>query len=376
MPLGYCPAMLMALRNIVTPNSATEKITSAGALYAVLDPQNYQGQRIETGLSTGTGHLLGVDITDSAMFAGVDTLGKPVVNLKYYAPNQGTIQSVKDCAGAVAPVVSETSFSMQFYKQKTLKFRFAQLARLCEDATKQFVAGSSNSIQKWGVNTPTMNEVAMVIEGEMRGLVAAINADMWTRLVAGIGTNAASGDALSRVVDVLNADGSPNYLGYNTLLTDWMLNETVGKPIIVGGTTFNSFAMLQKWACCNNSGIDWNAAFNTNPMMPYFDPLADTALGAGQFLMIAPGSVQFVKHNFYKNAEMYGRKFGTSEYGTMVDRRLPGIEFDLEVREVNCPDPFLEVVISLNYDLFVNPATFGAGDVLTGNRGVYRYTAT
>ena len=376
MPLGYCPAMLMALRNIATPNSATEKITSAGALYAVLDPQNYQGQRIEDGLSTGTGHRLGVDATDSAMYAGVDTLGKPVVNLKYYAPNQGTIQSLKDCGGSVAPVITETSFAMQFYKQKTLKFRFATLARLCEDATKQFVAGSGNSIQKWGLNTPTMNEVAMVIEGEMRGLVAAINADILTRLVSGIGVNAASGDALTRVVDVINADGSPNYLGYNTLLTDWMLNEAVGKPIIVGGTTFNSFAMLQKWACCNNSGIDWNAAFNSNPMMPYFDPVADTALGAGQFLMIAPGSVQFVKHNFYKSYEMYGRKFGTSEYGTMVDRRLPGIEFDIEVREVNCPDPFLEVVISLNYDLFVNPATFGAGDVLTGNRGVYRYTAT
>lgn len=372
MALGYCPALLLSLDGLSTPNAASEKIGNIGALYAMLDPQN---TGVFPGIDEGNGHYKS-DGTDAARYAGVDTFGKPIVNIKHYVPNQATVQSVIDCASNGTPVNAETQFTLQFFKQKTFSLDLARLAALCAEASSVVKIGQGNSIERINLNTSLMNEVAGIMQGEMRGLAAAMNADVWTRLVAGIGVNAAQGDALTRVVDLINADGSANYVGFNTLLTDQMINEVSGKPIIIGGTMFNSFAMLQKWSCCSQSGIDWNAAFAANPLMPYFDPTADTALGAGQFLMIAPGSVKFASHNKNKLPALFGKKFDNKYFGTFVDKRIPGLEFNIEVAENACPHPVLDVTISLHYDVWVKPAIFGAGDTLTGNRGVYRYTAT
>jgi hypothetical protein len=376
MPLGYCPAILQSLRDLADPNAPSQKITPAGALYAVNDPQTRVGVPLQIG--TDTGHLLGADGSDNPMFTGVDTLGRPSVNVKYYAPNQATVQSTKDCTSNGTPVMSETPFTLTFYKQKTITFTLQRLARLCEEATKIARLGVGNSVQKWGLNTPLMNEVALVIEGEMRNLVAAINIDIWTRLVASIGTSAGniSGGvpvATTKAVTLLEANGSLALNGYQVMDNDRLLNETVGKPMLIGGSLVNNFVRLMKWGCCNNDGVDWSKVFAEAPFIPYYDNYADTALGAGQFLVVEPGAVQFVKHNFYKG--IFGQKHGVSEYGTYIDRRLPGIEFDLEVRAANCPIPSLDVVISLYYDVFARPAAFAAGDPLTGNRGIYRYTA-
>lgn len=372
MALGYCPALLLSLEGLASPNSASEKIGNVGALYAMLDPQN-------TGrfpsIDNGNGHMTS-DTTDAARYVGVDTFGKPIVDIKHYVPNQATVQSTIDCASNGTPVNAQTQFSLQFYKQKTFSLDFARLANLCSDASSVVRLGQGNSIDRINLNTSLMNEVALIMQGEMRGLATAINADIWARLVSGIGVNASQGDALTRVVDLINADGSANYLGLNTLMIDQLNNEINGKPILIGGSMINSFAMLQKWACCSQSGIDWNAAFAANPMMTYFDPTADTALGAGQFLMIAPGSVKLATHNKNKLPALFGKKFDNKYFGTFVDKRLQGLEFNIEVAENACPHPVLDVTISLHYDLWVNPATFGAGDTLTGNRGVYRYTAT
>lgn len=377
MPLGYCPAFLLSLRNLAGINAPSLKITGPGALYALLDAQNV-GDPIDVGQN---GHVRGADNTDSARYAGTDTLGKPVVNVKYKIPNQASVQSVIDCTSNGTPVDAETQFTLQFFKQKTMTFRLARIQNLCEEASKVAALGAGNSVGLWSAsnNTPLMNEVAQTIEGEMRNLVSAINADLWTRLVAGIGTNAGLLDvdgitplATSQSVALTNSDGSINYTGYNKLMQDWTLNEAEGKPIVIGGTKFNAFALLQKWGCCTNSGIDYAKVFQDTPMMYYFDRIADSALGAGQFLMIAPGSVKFVKHNRYEG--MFAKKHGISEYGSYRDRRLP-ITFDLEVRESSCPDPSLDVTISLWYDVFINPAVFPTGDILAGNRGIYRYTA-
>jgi hypothetical protein len=377
MALGYCPAMLLSLRNLVGNNSPSTKITGPGLLYALLDPQT-TGDSIDFG---SNGHLIGADNTDAARYAGVDTFGKPIVNIKYKVPNQAGIQSVIDCAINGTPVDSESQFALQFFKSKSIYFDFARIQNLCEDASKVAALGVGNSVVQWGSvnNSPLMNEVAQTIEGEMRGLVAALNADAWTRIAAGIGTNGGNLDvdgitplATTQSVTLTNADGSINYTGFNKIMQDAMLNETTGKPIIVGGSKFNSFALLQKWGCCSNSGIDYAKVFQDSPMMFYFDRIADSALGAGQFLVMEPGSAQFVKHNRY--AGYFAKKHGISEYGQYRDRRLP-ITFDLEVAETNCPRPGLQVTISLMYDVWVKPPVFATGDILAGNRGIYRYTA-
>jgi hypothetical protein len=377
MALGYCPSLLLSLQNLNTINAPSKKITGPGALYALLDAQN-TGDPIEFG---DNGHVRGADNTDSARYSGTDTFGKPIMNIKYKVPNQAAVQSVIDCTSNGTPVDSEQAFALQFYKQKTITFDFARIQNLCSDASRLASKGVGNSVSQWTANnnSPLMNEIASTVEGEMRNLVAAIDADVWTRLVAGIGTNGGNLDtdgttplAATQSVTLTNSDGSINYVGFNKLMQDWMYNEAEGKPIVVGGAKFNAFALLQKWGCCSNSGIDYAKVFQDAPMMYYFDRVADTALGAGQFLMIAPGAAKFVKHNRY--TDYFGKKHGTSEYGLYRDSRLP-VTFDLEVRENNCPRPTIDVVISLWYDVWINPAVFATGDILAGNRGIYRYTA-
>lgn len=375
--LGYCPSLLLALRNLNPQNTASKKISAAGALYGLLDPQT-TGDPIEVG---DNGHVRGADNTDAARYAGVDTFGKPIMNIKYKVPNQATVQSTIDCTSNGTPVDTESQFSLQLYKQKTITFDFARIQNLCSDASKLAAKGQGNSIGLWTANnnSPLMNEIASTVEGEMRNFIAAINADVWTRLIAGIGTSGGNLDgtsglplAVTQSVTLTNADGSINYNGFNKLFQDWMVNENEGKPIVIGGNKFNAYALASRFGCCSNSGIDYAKVFTENPLMYYYDRTADTALGAGQFLVLSPGSAQFVKHNRY--TDYFGKKHGTSEYGLYKDSRLP-ITFDLEVRENNCPRPTIDVVISLWYDVWVQPAVFAAGDILTGNTGLYRYTA-
>lgn len=131
--------------------------------------------------------------------------------------------------------------------------------------------------------------------------------------------------------------------------------------------------MTSGYGCCSQDGVDYGRVYQDAPNMFYFDPTADTALGADQFLMFAPKAMQLVKHNRYQPGLING-EVGVSEYDTFRDSRLP-MTWDIEVRIENCPLPTLVVTISLWYDLWAQPAVWNNG-VLSGNRGIFRYRAT
>jgi hypothetical protein len=174
----------------------------------------------------------------------------------------------------------------------------------------------------------------------------------------------------------LITSGQPNFNGFGKLFLDIEANEMFGTPMILGGGAFSRFALMARNLGQSAGGVNFGGLINNNPLNFFYDPTADTVLGADQFLNVMPGHTKFVPWNRYANNEMFARKFGTSWYGTFVDPRLPNLTFDLEIKEINCPQPYYVVTVSLQYGVFVQPANaYKSDDRLFGIRGLYRYKA-
>jgi len=106
---------------------------------------------------------------------------------------------------------------------------------------------------------------------------------------------------------------------------------------------------------------------------PFADTMVDGIIGANQFIVLEPQSVQFVTFNDYtgENATSSGTSVAR---GTITDSKT-GITYDIKVLQDDCSDDWV-VIMNINYDIFFQPGeAFQADDPLFGTNGTLRYTA-
>lgn len=110
---------------------------------------------------------------------------------------------------------------------------------------------------------------------------------------------------------------------------EYQLAEGWDRPIILGGELSHKYFTAVQSSCCATLNIDL-AAMQASDAQSYFffDPLADSVFGAGEFAFVAPGATQMIRYNKFRGAN--GVRVIDDQalkQGVIVDPET-GIEFD------------------------------------------------
>lgn len=182
------------------------------------------------------------------------------------------------------------------------------------------------------------------------------------------------GSATAKSINVLvGSTGAPLATGIQTLKQDYYeKNQYEGTPLIIGqGNIFKYYETITS-GCCNQDGVDMGAYAARTGAALFLDTLVEDVLGTNQFIVLAPGMLQFVPYHRYVgyNAGQMGTAFNT----TITDPRT-GMTYDMKVDVDGCNEKYY-IRISLNYGLWVQPNdTFHQDDPLYRTNGSLRYIA-
>ena len=228
-------------------------------------------------------------------------------------------------------------------------------------------------------------------------------------LTAGVtfGTHQATGTNAAVTVNI-EQDGTLNDLatGLTKLLMDAQVNEFCGNPLMVGplGSRFHAFDLQKQYnALAPATGYDpAMLAMNSGYQFYASGQAATSWANANSLGMFAPGSAHLIER--LDNVGSFAGQRGSSFFTTIVDPRtqcwtpngLSNIQFDLQVKYIDCPDDLgrlngggaidpseltaargYALIIKKRYDLFQTPTNaFDAADRMTGSNGALLYTIT
>lgn len=204
-------------------------------------------------------------------------------------------------------------------------------------------------------------------------LVRKINTDNWTKAATLLGKFPSTGLTTAVTVKTKNADGTYIPEALEKLRFEFLQMDYTGVPVVFGGSELFSlyFAAIGA-ACCNSTtGVDLNALFQQQRVVPFFDRKAETALGANYFLAIAPGALQFLTYNEFKGAKgIRVLDIDTEKQGVIVDP-YTDIEFDYHA-QYDCGTWYFQLKVA--HDLVGLPDDiFCADDRMTGVNWVNQF---
>jgi hypothetical protein len=368
MALGYCPAMLMHMKFVIGENAPEHKVTPSGLLRATLE-KGAQATPIQDALSLANtaGHIKDL-------------------RLKYYNRTVPAQMSTSDnCDVDLVQAYDEVTIDTTSIVKFGLHFDDATIARYCDEASATVQIGSAP--------TPFMQEHLAGLMAAMNGFVGKIDQTLLGQVVWG--TNAVTGNNSSVTVN-FNDDNTINLFneGWTKVLSDYAVNEGMGKPIVIGSGLVNS-AMIQaangamtQYAQLNNNAAAGNIEW-------YHDLYAASSWGSNQFGVFQPGTFGLVELDRYRGFR--AKKLGTSTFWNMaVPLNLPGadgmlgmLNIDFQLKEIDCPQEttvgYEETTLGAGYSLIMSKRfalwqvpsdAYQATDRLTGNNGSLRYTAT
>ena len=241
-------------------------------------------------------------------------------------------------------------------------------------------------------STPLMNEFLMQIKEGADALLSGVNQDLATLMAANIGVNVRTGNNAATAINlVLNTTNNPLNQGLTQVLTDYQLNQSSGRPMMVGTGLIHNFMLQQRAKSPDQSGI--NTPIMASDFDFFQDPFAATSLGANQAIVYEPEAVQLIEYMEYKKWK--AGDFGVSTFFTFflpmqVSDRVEMVEFDAQLKYFDCPTTLTDayygtsitvnkgfsLIISKQFGLFTIDQAYRATDIMNGNRGSLRYTFT
>jgi len=359
--IGVCDAIIASVA--MASKTQTQIIPAVGGLRASLNPENQADVEV---ISPDRG---------DGYYSSATSGGIPLVKLRYYQPQVGGVASSYSCEPVADIEPIEVNFNLTLKSIVTATVGWNTLQTLCRDVNT-LMPNWLNGIETQ--LTAQMMQVRNILMSKMRAMITDINAKVMARYLASFGKNARTGNVTTQPVNLLNTtSGGVRSDGWAQVVTDFLTNEFTGTPIVIGGSLPSLFATGMGWSGLAATGIDYGAVATKNGMNFYFDPTADSVFGANQMAVLAPGMTKFVTRN--KFAGDFTGGHGNSEYGTMTLPEFPGINFDVQAKQLDCDPargnmPSTTIIISLDYGLFVMPSIYGVGDVKDGVNGVLRYT--
>jgi len=298
---------------------------------------------------------------------------------------KGMTDTSKSCDNVLVPAWQESTVELAITRQIAIHIEDEEIAQYEEDASKTVMLGQPA--------TGIMNEFLENILTHTSAIMEAVNDDLLTLASAAVGTNRVTGSSTSQALNI-NKDNTINPLdnGLTKLLSDYKKNGGKGRPQIIGAGLFLEF-MIQK---ANNavgisqSGLDVMRLANFDF---YFDMEMETAFGTNQIMVYEPNAVAMVEYLEYTGFKA-GAKPGASTFGVivlpaMVNGEVEPVKFDFQLKYNDCAQDFTDayygttITLAKGYNLIISkqaglwtiPAdSYRGTDVLSGNRGSYRYT--
>jgi len=266
-----------------------------------------------------------------------------------------------------------------------------QLVGYCNDVNAITTAAGSEAgdvLSAYGEtfglgNFRHFNDVLNKIAVHLNGLRSKINRDVAAKLVSSLGVNIATGNNTPFSIPLLNlSDFSKREEALHIMNSHSMAMLYNGGYFTVGAGNLLSFVTSLNYGCCNSNGLDWDAVNSNAPFVFYLDGFVPQEGGDDNFFLALPfGETQFVYRNrALANAsnDLIGKGIAR---GTIGDPLLPGVEYDIEVRHIDCvndePQDVYEIFIRLRYDVIITPEfSFSASDRMYGYNGVLGYIGT
>lgn len=367
--LGICDSVKLALSNIAPEQLDNNFFNEGGTLKALLDPSN------NTGTSPTPDKGMGM------VSRGTSRTGNPLVEIRNYQRSTAATKTARDCSAATAATPNSETFELTKFRQADVQIPLALLNELCGDASRLYSAASTLpggvTMNNISANTPIMEEVRQILLNQVfLPLVRDVNTDIITEIVASkIGVNITTGNALPKALNLFDANGDLRQAGHSTLFTDFVQNAMTGTPIVIGGTDLLKYVTQLGWGCCNDAGVDFQQMARTAPIRGYYDYLADTVAGAGQMIAFAPQMLKMAWFTENMFLSFRDQKHGTSEFGWLELAELPGLSWDIQVKENDCSTPSWDFIVRLYFDVWGAQDIFAVGDRLAGVNGAFRYVS-
>lgn len=361
--LGFCPAIMFHIEQIAESNAPAKKMHVAGFLAMTFCCQNssvtplndqYQG-----------GHQRGLTVTYRR---------RPVLT---------DVQNEDNCDINTQPGRLEWNVPALSHRQYSFHIADDLIRKYCQDA--------SNMVNTGAPATQVMQEVYDLIVEGANILLKSINRALVTAAATEFGVNTTTGSSTGKVINI-NRNGNDFSLddGIVEMMTDVQENEICGVPCLVGGGNFNAYTKAHALACCNQAGLNLNAA-----ELPtwFFDKDTQSIWGTNTVGLYAPGSVKFISRNRYVGP--FAGYRGTSWFATLplpvaefgcADDCLRDLVLDMQIRYNDCPaddgqggtiERGWQVILSKQFALWVQPDNaFQETDELFGTNGTLKYFVT
>lgn len=301
--------------------------------------------------------------------------------------NVGDTTTTHSCDNALKPTYFERNVNLS---------NFRQIALFIDDETIALYPNEASAAASLGTpSTPLMNEFMTSIKISADALLSAINQDLATLMAAAIGVNQRTGVVGAANINlVLNTNNNPLNQGLTQVIADYQLNESSGRPMMVGTGLIHNYAIQQtRGKGMDQSGI--NTPIQMNDFDFFQDPHAAVTLGANEAIVYEPEAVQLIEYMRYqgfKGGDKMTSFFFTFFLPMQVSERVEMIEFDAQLKYIDCPttltdsyygsgtditvDKGWHLIISKDFGLFTIDQAYRATDRLNGNRGSYRYNFT
>lgn len=371
---GYCEALLLHLESIAGINYPGKKVTIPGFLSMLIS----QPDRPFAAANVG-GHYKDVRV-------------------KYMPRTTTTNVSTEDtCSLDFVPAYLETTTSVSNIAQTGVWVSDDVVRQYCEDASRTVAVGQPA--------TQMMSEHLNSVLHAMNGIYQKMENVLTSAVV--FGDHVATGSNAAVTVNI-EQDNTLNDLatGLTKLLMDAETNEFCGAPYMVGalGSKFHAFDMQRKYkALAAGEGFDPSMmAANSGYAFFASGQVGTTWSNANALGMFAQGSQHLLER--LDNVGSFAGQRGSSFFTTIIDPRtqcwtpngLSNIQFDLQVKYIDCPDDLARLndggaidpsaltaargyalIIKKRYSLFQTPNNaFDATDRMAGSNGSLLYTIT
>ena len=368
--IGLCDVVKLTLANVAEDQIDGNFFNEGGTLKALSDPSNTRGQSPSPDKGMGM------------VSRKTSRTGNPIVEIRNYQRSNASTATAFDCTAntAISPVATE--FELTKKRQASVRIPVELMNELCGDAARIY---STASTLPGGIEanfippTRIMEEVRTILINQLfLPLIKDVNADILTEIAASkIGTNITTGDALPKPLALFDGNGDLRQQGHTTLFTDFTQNAMNGSPIVVGAERLLAYVTQLGWGCCNDAGVDFKEMAKRAPIRGYYDYNTDAILGADELLVFAPEMLKFASFVQNKFPMLADGKHGTSSFGYVQLQELPGIEWDMQIKENDCATPSWDIFVRLSYDVWgAGTSIFGAGDRLENVNGVFSYVVS
>lgn len=369
MALGYCPSLLLHLKDLQKCNYTGTKVTTGGFLKMLLEQRaKIPNHQLTINGEDGEGHY------------------RPVTVKYRNRVTPSEISDSLDCDIDKIPAYSEQSITRTLDRKFSFMITDETIAQYCREASTTVAIGRPA--------TSFMNEHLSYFMQMLNGFLGSIDQALLAAMATNFGTNVVTGSNAAQTVNI-KQDATVNDLtsGITKILADAAANEMCGPVNLVGSGLMNNFMLQQAFKGLDSAGIDTS---RISGIRWFNDFYASSAWGSNQVGAFEDNAVHFVDLNRYVGFRA-GQK-GTSTFlnlpvpvecaGCNGDYSLLGL--DVQLKYQDCPesrsvsgyesnitvDRGWQVIVSKSFGLFVPNENYASTDRLNNSNGTLRYTIT